>query len=203
MTQAFQLTAQDCPAYVLAGGQSKRHGSDKAMVEIDGLPQLIRLKNMLADCGHDVHVVADREDRYGELGISCLQDVAPNCGPLAGLATALQHRLAAADGGWLLVLSCDQVLWRAEWLSSLAATVLATTSSVVFEQLGRRQPIPGIYHSRLLAPLRKALVDGRHSLQSLLDECPSSTITAAPNPRDWSFNTPEELAHILSRSSTE
>ena len=52
------FTISDCPAYVLAGGHSKRFGSSKAREVVEGRTQLERLTETLLSYGHDVTVVA-------------------------------------------------------------------------------------------------------------------------------------------------
>lgn len=203
MTPDGQPENSDCPAYVLAGGQSRRHGGDKSLVEIEGQPQLSRLIEMLADQGHSTHIVADSEDRYRSLGFSCLVDEWADSGPLAGLARATSHRLASEGEGWLLVLGCDQVLWRPEWFILMRQAIRPASAAVVFEQSGRRQPIPALVHTRMIPPLLTALRSRQLSLQTLLSQVSVETITTTSNPRDWSFNTPAELQRILTRFPTE
>src|SRR5688572_23594584 len=62
------------PAYILCGGRSQRLGTDKARSVIDGQPQLVKLGTALSQAGHRVYYVADRADRFNDLGITCLVD---------------------------------------------------------------------------------------------------------------------------------
>jgi molybdopterin-guanine dinucleotide biosynthesis protein A len=112
------------PAYILCGGRSRRFGSDKARTSNAGQPQLLQLRDQLVKAGHEVHFVADRADRFNDLGVSCLVDPQADSGPLAGLSCALTHhaRSVAMDdraldrtAGWLLLVSCDQAHWDPTW----------------------------------------------------------------------------------------
>ena len=126
------------PAYILCGGRSQRFGADKARVLIEGVPQLLRLSGALQRAGHEVRYVADRADRYRDLGVECLVDSRPDCGPMAGLECALQHRTAEiasyasltrageSDAIWaarLLVVSCDQAIWESSWSEELLSLI--------------------------------------------------------------------------------
>jgi len=87
---------------VLAGGQSRRFGSDKALAELDDQPLIAHAAAALAP--HvDAVVVCGRT--FGDyLGLP--DRPAPGLGPLGGLAAALHH---AASHGFDTVLSigCD------------------------------------------------------------------------------------------------
>ncbi len=202
------MTPQTCPAYILAGGASSRFGSDKALAIVEGQRQLLRLLERLAKLGHTVHAIADDASRYGVLGISCLTDIAKDCGPMAGLATALEHRSRVAGPGWLLLLSCDQVLWRLHWLEQLGRAVDPSHQAAVFA-VGEAnsptnvQPIPGLYHTDLLPVVKSLIRQREYSLRSLLGRIVHATGVTQDNPRDWSFNTTAELEQCMERLTTD
>jgi molybdenum cofactor guanylyltransferase len=85
---------------VLAGGQSTRFGSDKALAELGGRTLLARAFDTLSGfC--ELVVVAGRERGPGH---RCIPDWPhPDMGPLGGIAAALRF---ARDEGYASVLSC-------------------------------------------------------------------------------------------------
>lgn len=201
-----QLEACNCPAYILAGGESSRFGSDKARVQIDAKPQILRLNDQLTEQGHSVHIVADRADRYIDLGLACITDAPNHSGPMAGIASALQHR-QTSGAGWCLVLSCDQTLWRGEWFTALAMQIqnqLALTFAFR-HQNGHTapQPIPGLYHTDSEPTVRQLLSVGKYSVRDLLASVDYDSQIVASNPSEWAFNTTAELQTIIARTSTK
>lgn len=97
---------------VLAGGKSSRMGADKALLPLvsedrDILGRTVELLQEV--CGRAI--VVGRQAR----GYACVQDVAPDCGPVGGVATALDH----CQGAACLVLSCDLPFMRKEVLQKL------------------------------------------------------------------------------------
>ena len=75
---------------VLAGGLSRRMGTDKALVEIDGTPMVLRAADALRASGlTEVIVVGGCRRRLGELGLRVVADLYPGQGPLGGVITAL------------------------------------------------------------------------------------------------------------------
>lgn len=219
------LRPEQCPAYIMAGGRSSRFGSDKARVQIGGSPLLLVLRRELIAQGHSVEIVADRVDRYADLGIECLLDWQADQGPVAGVATALKHR-EQQQPGWLLLLSCDLFVWRAAWFEQLSSALeqlpaiakSADAETVVAADAGERQkdinavafrrrtaarelqaePFPSLLHSRLW-PQAVALLDRqKRSLQSLFADARTAAIDTPDTPQAWTFNTVEQLQALAS-----
>lgn len=197
-------------AYILAGGQSSRFGSDKALAQVAGDVQLLRLIRDLRRAGTETHVVADRRDRYSQLGLDCLEDQVSGMGPLAGLVAALNAHQKAGASGWLLLVGCDQVVWRQEWLDQLMANADQACDAVVF--LGARRelsqfsdPLPGLYHVRLAKVAAQLLESQRRSLMGLLDVARVRQLKMEKGqaPHYWTFNTPEELESLISEACSE
>ncbi|MCA9134425.1 MAG: molybdenum cofactor guanylyltransferase [Planctomycetales bacterium] len=202
-----RFAIEDCPAYILAGGKSSRFGSDKALVRVQGEVLLPRLRRQLVHQGHAVFIIADRRQRYRQLHMDCLVDQVPDRGPLAALATALQHRRGQWGAGWSLLLSCDQIEWQPDWYPQLANAAHTGLEAITFweediQQKRLLQPLPGLYHTCLLPAVETLLRDDpRGSLRQLIEGASGHSVLAqSSNPRAWSFNTTAELAqrrHLL------
>ncbi|HMG41491.1 MAG TPA: molybdenum cofactor guanylyltransferase [Acidimicrobiales bacterium] len=154
-------------AAVLCGGGSRRMGTDKALVEIDGAPMLRRVAVAVrrAGAGH-VAVVgsgspdddARRRGALAGLDIEAVADDHPGEGPLGGLLTAL--RTARHDV--VLVVACDLVAPSA---AALQATVAALAHHDVAVPTGERaQWLHAAWHRRVAEPLRKQFDAGERSV---------------------------------------
>jgi len=90
---------------VLAGGQSKRMGHDKALLRMDGETQLSRAVHLLESFVDRVFVStrADQQDEPERGKFAQIVDQYHELGPIAGILTAME---AHPDAGWL-VLACD------------------------------------------------------------------------------------------------
>ena len=110
---------QSVSAIVLAGGQSRRMGRDKALIDYQGRPIIACVINTLRALSDDIVVVANRPDLYGPFGARVVPDYEPPCGPLGGIAVGLQtarHPLA-------VVVACDMPFLNVtllRWLIDLA-----------------------------------------------------------------------------------
>ncbi len=91
---------------VLAGGASSRMGRDKALIEVDGKPLVVRGVDALRRGGAvRVVVVGGNDHAWRTLGLDAIPDTFPGQGPLGGIISALQHSLSDT----VAVLSCDLV----------------------------------------------------------------------------------------------
>ena len=161
-------------SYILAGGKSSRFGSDKALAMIDGSPLICRLTQQLQECNlQNNYIVADREDRYQQLAITSIPDLRPQLGPLGGLWTSLRHRLDHLGPGWILLLPCDLLDFRASWITDWFQAIPANTNSDSVTALAiafydqQWQPLPALYHTNLLDKVIEAVGTNRLSLQLL------------------------------------
>jgi molybdopterin-guanine dinucleotide biosynthesis protein A len=132
---------------VIAGGQSRRFGSDKALAEIGGRCLLEHVVGGLA-AQTDFIVICGRE----VAGYTCLADhPEPGQGPLGGLAAALHF--AALHG-------CDAVLTSAcdtpDVPADLADALAGDTPAVVFGQ-----PLFGFWPAALSVELDAYLAAGQ------------------------------------------
>jgi molybdopterin-guanine dinucleotide biosynthesis protein A len=103
-----KLAASDITLGILAGGRATRLGGiDKAWLERDGVPQVVRWQRRFAHETGAVLVSANRNlERYAVAGLTTIPDrTDTDLGPLAGLDAVA----AACATPWLLTLPVDLV----------------------------------------------------------------------------------------------
>ena len=88
---------------VLAGGMSRRMGSDKGRLNVLGRPLAARAAEVLGQVFRNVVLVGGAHPAYQDLGLELVPDIHPGLGPLAGLHAALSH----GAGRSVFVLACD------------------------------------------------------------------------------------------------
>lgn len=202
------------PAYILAGGRSSRFPGDKALANVGGHPQLESLISQLQQQGHRVTVVADRSDRYSQIGIESLVDLYQDSGPLSGITTAMQDRQDRLGEGWLLVLTCDQLKWDSAWLQKSRSLRAGNSKPRQFEiiawgdqQTPAQTPltlIPGLYHTSLLPELHQRCQQGQLAVRSLMQDSKVRIhidATQSASPGAYAFNTPEQLQSLIKEIS--
>lgn len=150
-------------AAVLCGGGSRRMGTDKALVEIDGTAMARRVALALEQAGSGT-VLAIGGDRPAltALGLPVVSDRWPGEGPLGGLVTALTtpgaHDLVA-------VLSCDLVHPDPTEVTRLVAQLSASGRDAVIPRVdGRPQWLHGVWHRRVGGVLEAVFAAGERSM---------------------------------------
>lgn len=103
----------DCIGVVLAGGASRRMGSDKANLLWRGIPMHAHLCELLERAGATRVLVSGRRELKG--GVA---DAQAHRGPLCGLAAVFS--MLPICPSWLLVLAIDMPRLRPETLWALA-----------------------------------------------------------------------------------
>jgi molybdopterin-guanine dinucleotide biosynthesis protein A len=147
---------------VLAGGESRRMGRDKALVEVNGLPLWRRQVTVLLDAGAQRVVVVRRRGQesieYGD----CHFDVFQDSGPLAGIHAAL------GIGGYPLiaVLAVDMPGIDAAWFGWLQASCRPGAGAVASHG-DELEPLAALYPATLLPEVEARLGRRELSVQSL------------------------------------
>jgi molybdopterin-guanine dinucleotide biosynthesis protein A len=182
---------RDAPAYILAGGRSRRFGADKALASVGGEPLLAHIARTLEPAASRVTVVADRVDKYVHLGLRTVADVEPGCGPLGGLQRAW---LDARGAKRILVSACDFVGARTAWFNGLALACRSRDGVVLFDT-APLQPLLACFGVASRPTVESMLRTGVRSMHALLDRC---DVRLIPPPPDWidlrNVNRAEDLA---------
>lgn len=186
---------------VLAGGASRRMGTDKRRVDIDGTPLLRRAVDAARAVCDDVVVVTAPGRPVPDdlvLGVPVVEDRRPDTGPLAGIEAALDE--AAHD--LVLVLAGDHPAADATVLRSLVRA-LATTPSADAVALGTvrgPQPLVAVYRRRAQEAVATLLDAGERRATALADHLTVLTLAestwrdADPTGRTaFDVDTPEDL----------
>jgi len=137
-------------AVILAGGLARRMGgSDKGLVELAGMPMVQWVLQRVSPQVERVTINANRNiERYAALGAPVLQDSrSGHIGPLAGLATALDHFAAAhpeagADASIkrrVFMCPCDSPFLPDDMVSRMSQAMNDADASVAVASDGQRQ----------------------------------------------------------------
>jgi molybdopterin-guanine dinucleotide biosynthesis protein A len=196
-------------ALLMAGGESRRMGRDKATLVIAGEELWRRQVRTLRKAGFAEIMIARGEREplgVGEPGLIVLPDAREGCGPLGALAAGLQR----VSTGWLLVLAVDLPLMPAAFLRPMMELAGESGRGVVPQIDGRFEPLVAVYPGTCLEWSEDCLAGGQWSMRKLVQLCMRDKLLRSLKVRDnergyfRNVNTPEDLADVerqLARSS--
>jgi len=194
---------------IQAGGESRRMGTDKALLRFLGQPLITRLLNRLASIADEVMVTSNQPENYLFLGLSPVQDLLPGLGALGGLYTAL----SAARYPYVAVVACDMPFASLEILALELILLQETGADAVipraeagtepFHAVYRRETCLPQVHAALQADKRR--VDAWFERVNIRYVEEEEIITYDPGRLAFfNINTFEELmeAEVLARKDT-
>lgn len=175
MSAEAQFSVEIC---ILAGGLSRRMGSDKSRLKLGRRTMLGHIRATAKTLGLPVRVLR--------------RDLVARCGPLGGVYTAL--KTSAVDA--VLFLPCDMPFVTPSLLRALLRR-FHQNGNALFVRLERRPGFPFLLNRTTLPIVARQIARGDFSLQNL-----STAVGAkffAPSARQQSqlrnINTPDEWAH--------
>ena len=153
-------------AFILAGGRSTRMGTDKAFVLLEGQTLLKRILDLARSLTSKVCVVGDPA-KFASFA-PVIEDLFPECGPLAGIHSALRssetdlNLILAVDMPFLTPTLLEYMLERAKTAESVMVTVPRTTRGW--------QPLCAIYRRDFASIAERALRAGQYKVDALFPE---------------------------------
>jgi len=190
----------DLTAFVLAGGQSSRMGTDKAFIELEGHTLLSRMLALARTVASDVRILGD-EKKFGPYG-DVVEDEFPNHGPLGGIHAAL--RVSASDLN--LILAVDMPFVEVRFLQCLVHEATRSDGAVVTlaRAAGGWQPLCAVYRKPFADLAEQALRQGKNKIDPLFRQVQLRILEEAELKKHGfspamfrNLNTPEELTQAM------
>lgn len=151
----------DCTAIILAGGDSRRMGRDKATLPFAN-QTLIQAVIATMQQLFPVTIVSVRQPRP-EIALPQICDMQADGGPLAGLVTAL----GSIATPWAFVVACDMPFVSPALVEQLAEH-RAQRQAVVPVVHGQLQPLAAFYSTGCIPLMRASLSLGDKSLSGAI-----------------------------------
>ena len=179
---------------ILAGGRATRLGGlDKAWMERDGTPQVLRIaKRFVARVDRTLVSANADPQRYRQQGLTPVADSVENIGPIGGL----QALVAACETHWLLTIPVDVVDVNDCLLPTLLAHADEQGAYAVDDD--GVQPLVALWRvDDANEAIVEAIAQRRYGVHRLLESLKMSAV-ALPGVRFGNLNTPADLvaAHV-------
>jgi len=179
-------------AVVLAGGQSRRMGEDKAALPLAGRPLIEHVTEAAARAFETVMVAGPESVATG---LKTVPDTCQRIGPLAGVLAGFQADAAE----WVFALPCDSPFIPEAFMRGMAE--LTDGHDVIVPRNGEfLEPLHAIYSRRCVPPIEDLIASGERKIIKLYDLVSILEVRADLlskwDPQALAFfnlNTPEDL----------
>lgn len=170
-------------AIVLAGGQSRRFGSDKSLLQIEGVSVIERIVKGCHTIADEILVISNAPAKFVAIpGITELCDIHPGCGPMGGVHTGLHHMA----GGVGFVVACDMPFFSVVLAQRLLQVLDGHDIAIPRDGEGLH-PLFGAYRKSVLPCIETMLQQQSLSMRHLCQRLNTRVL-----PREaW----PEDMAH--------
>jgi len=149
---------------ILAGGESSRMGSNKALKILSGKPVISHLLDSLKSLSRDVFIAAGDVAAYEDLGFPIRGDQYGQKAALVGIYSAL----AASSNEFCFTVACDMPFSEPSLVMLLAGLAPGHDAVVPVSQRGR-EPLHAFYSRACLGRIRRRIENGELALHDLLD----------------------------------
>jgi len=151
-------------AVLLAGGESRRMGTDKATFLFRGKPLWqIQLETLRSLRPAEIFVSARTDPLWRPADVQFIADIPPSCGPLSGLAASL----AKIHTAHLLALAIDLPFMTKNYLRSICDAI-EPGRGVVARIENRAEPLAAVYPREVEIDFRTGLAGTDFSLQNIV-----------------------------------
>lgn len=152
----------DITGFILAGGKSRRMGTNKAFLMFQNVPLLKHMIMLIEPVCHEVFV-SGRATGYDVFNVPIIPDLFSDCGPIAGIYSSLNH----SESDWNLLVSVDVPFVNEELFRHL---ILHSGESdcIIPKHASGVEPLVGLYHRRILPVVEEMIGNGDYKLMDLL-----------------------------------
>lgn len=204
----LDVNISDVAAVVLAGGLSRRMGTDKALAMLGGRPLMRHVVARLAPQVATLAVNANGDTaRFAPFGLPVLPDPIPDFqGPLAGILAAM-HWAQDLRKTYVLTVPADAPFIPADLAAQMRTGIGDAEAAVATSHNGEDHPTVALWRASLAGELAAWLKAGtERSVRAWIATRRSARIAFADGTGGDPFfnvNTPEDLARAAERFNRE
>ncbi len=176
---------------ILAGGQSRRMGQNKALMFLGDEPLIVQVVRQMELVTDELLLITNEPNLYTGLKVPMYTDMLPDMGALGGLQTGLTY----ATNSTILCVGCDMPLLQPNLLSHLT-TLLGNYDAVVpcVEAADRStivfQTLSAVYSKGCLPVIDGMLAAGELRVHALYDRIDTRIV----QPHEWQAFDPQGLS---------
>ena len=152
----------DATGVILAGGASRRFGSDKAFALLDDKPLIEHVAGTVSNVFENCLLITNTPERYNHMGFPHVRDIFLNAGPLGGIHAAL----SSINTNGAFIVGCDMPFVREEIVRFLLSFPKQWDAVVPWLDKGP-EPLCAFYQRDALAVIEEYLRQGGRKIQTV------------------------------------
>lgn len=178
---------------MLAGGKSKRMGSNKSLLPLLGKPLIQHVCEQIRPCFDELLIAGGSSRRFSFLDVPVIQDEVPGQGPLRAIVSAL----AVSRHDLNFVIACDIPCVNKALLRNLLRQARGCDCVVPVTIEGHYEPLFAVYRKSALPAMRRALEDGERRVVAALSRCRVKTVQIPPSDEIKNINTMDDYRKLM------
>ena len=187
----FNMSKTDnITAFILAGGQSSRMGTDKAVIMFKAKPMIEHVRGALSISFKNIILISNHIT-HQSLGLPVIKDAFENIGPLGGIIAGLRHSQTELN----LFMACDMPMVTPQIINALVEQT-KPNSCTTTSYNGKIETLCTLFPKSALPQLEEMVNDQRYRLYDVLDSLKAQVVDVSHlcsfNPFA-NINTPEDL----------
>jgi molybdopterin-guanine dinucleotide biosynthesis protein A len=144
---------------ILLGGKSSRYGSNKALVEIEGVRLVDRVAGVMKSIFHRVILLTNTPEEYTYLRLPMVEDLIMGLGPMGGIYTGL---MTMSDETGFLV-ACDMPFLSGKLIRHMVE-VRDDFDTVVPRMDWMLEPLHALYSKKCIPVIREAIEERQYQI---------------------------------------
>lgn len=144
---------------ILLGGKSSRYGSNKALVEIEGVRLVDRVVGVMKSIFHRVILLTNTPEEYTYLRLPMVEDLIKGLGPMGGIYTGL---MTMSDETGFLV-ACDMPFLSGKLIRHMVE-VRDDFDTVVPRMDWMLEPLHALYSKKCIPVIREAIEERQYQI---------------------------------------
>lgn len=148
---------------ILAGGQSKRMGKDKATMDINRKALINLVYDKAKEVFQNIIIISNNHKAIEGIEAPIVPDIIPARSPSVGIASALLY----ANTPYVFILACDMPFISVEAIKYMVNEVNGEDIIIPRTKLGL-EPLHAIYNRSCMAPLFRLIEQNKFKVRDLL-----------------------------------
>lgn len=184
---------------ILAGGESRRMGTDKALLDLNGRPMIEHVLAVFTGLFRKTIIVTNTPDRYRMYDAELTGDVLDIRGPLTGIYSGLLR----SDDEFNFVAACDMPFMNPRLIAYMGG-LAAGRDAVVPMFSGFLEPLHAVYRKGILPIIERQVREEDRRIRGMFDHIQVRYVSEEEivrfDPQKRSFrnlNTPKEYKEAV------